>query len=66
MVQAEDLFALLDPGFNGLPAVVMFEPGRRVLRDRICAEVEQCAVLAGLAGIEVTGIVDRLWIPTSG
>jgi len=61
VVQAEDLLAFLDPGFDDLPAIVMLEPGRRVLRDRVCAEVKQRAVLEGLAGVEaLQGNVQRI------
>jgi len=52
MVQEEHLFALLDPGFNGLACVVMGEPSRQILRDGIRTEMKQGAVLEGLAGIE--------------
>jgi hypothetical protein len=51
-MQVEDLFALFDASFDGLPAVVLSEPGGQVLGHRISAEVEQGAVLEGLAGVE--------------
>ena len=52
MVQVENLLALLDPSFDGLPAIVVPEPGWEVKGDRVISEVEQGAVLAGFAGVE--------------
>jgi hypothetical protein len=52
LVQIEHLFALLDPGFDGLPAVVLLEPARQIFGHPIRAKMKQGAVFEGLAGIE--------------
>jgi len=63
-VEIENLFAFLDTRFNGLPAVVMVEPGWQILSDRVMAKVTQSAVLEGPASIEAfQGNIE--WIRTT-
>ena len=38
-VEIENLFGFLDPGFDGLAAIVMGESFRQVLCDRVAAKV---------------------------
>ncbi len=52
MMQVEHLLTFFDPGFNGLPAVVVGKLVRQVFGNRIAAEVEQGAVLDGFTGVK--------------
>src|SRR5260370_36322532 len=41
VVQVEPLLALFNPGKSSLPAVVLLEPTRQILRHRLRTEVKQ-------------------------
>jgi hypothetical protein len=54
VMQMENAFAFLDPSFNGLSAVVVFEPLGQVFGDRVIARVQQGTVLEFLSGVETS------------
>lgn len=51
-MDVEDALAFLDPGFDHLSTVVLLEPSRQILGDRVLAEMQQGAMLERLTGVE--------------